>query len=198
MASVTTGLMTAEGFWEWASRPENADRRWELVKGEVVEVPSPAEFHGILCSWIVHLLWGYVLRRGRGGVSSNDTGLLVEHDPDTVRGPDVMVFEESRPLDQLSRRFSTRVPVLVVEVLSPSDRMPRMTARIGEFLRRGVPIVWLVDAETRTVTVYRLDHYPQVLDENDELTGEFTPPDCTLRVAELFNLPASAPQKEPS
>jgi Uma2 family endonuclease len=198
MSSVKTGRMTADEFWEFANRPENEGKRLELVRGEVVEMPSPGELHGLLCGWIAHLLWVYVLKRRSGGVSSNDTGLLVEEGPDTVRGPDLILFGESRTLDQLSPRYSTRIPQLVVEVLSPNDRGNRHARRVGQYLRRGVPLVWAVDPEDRTVAVYRPHENHQVLDETEELTGNGVLADFRLRVAELFALPAEEqPQTTP-
>ncbi len=192
MATVTTGPMSADEFFEWANRPENQDRLWELERGEVVEMPSPGELHGILCGFLAHLLWSYIIRRGRGGgVSSNDTGLLVEEGPDTVRGPDLMLFDESLALDQLSRKYTRRIPRLIVEVRSPTDQPTKMMRRAGQYLVRGVPLVWLVDPEVRSVTVCRLDRFPRVLDETDEITGEDVLPDLRFRVAELFTLPVA-------
>jgi Uma2 family endonuclease len=181
--------MTAEEFWEWANRPENSNKRFELAAGEPVEMPPPGEQHGALCSWIAHLLWTFVVRTGAGGVASNDTGLLVQREPDTVRGPDVMLFSESLPLDALDRKFSSRVPSLVVEVLSPNDRWDQVNVRIGQYLRRGVPLVWVLHPETRTVTVYRPREIQQVRDETEEVSGEDVLPDLRFRVAELFTLP---------
>jgi Uma2 family endonuclease len=189
MATVTTGPMTAEEFAEWAARPENQGRFVELDRGEVVEMPPPSEMHGILCGWIAHLLWRYVLQRGKGAVSSNDTGLLVESGPDTVRGPDLMLFDETRPLESLSRKFSERLPRLVVEVLSPSDKKGKVDQRISQYLRRGVPLIWVVDPEVRTVTVLRPGKDLYVRDDTEEVTGEDVLPDCRYRVAEFFTLP---------
>jgi Uma2 family endonuclease len=193
MATVTTKPMTAEEFYDWANRPENRDRFWELEHGEVVEMPTPGEVHGILCGFIAHLLWAFVIRRGRGAVSANDTGLLVEENPDTVRGPDLMLFDESLPLDQLSRKFTRRIPRLIVEVRSPSDQPTMMIKRAGDYLRRGASLVWIVDFEVRSVTVCRADRFPMVLDETEEVSGEEVLPDLRFRVAELFALPGSPP-----
>jgi Uma2 family endonuclease len=192
MATVATKLLTAEEFFEWVNRPENQDKLYELDRGEIVEMPSPSELHGVLCAFIVHLLWKFVIQRGRGYVCSNDTGLLVDEDPDTVRGPDIMLFDENRQLDQLSRKFTRRLPKVVVEVRSPSDQMTKLTRRIGQFLKRGVPLVWLVDPEVRSITVYRVDKYPVVLDETDELTGEEILPDFHCGVTEFFALPGQS------
>ena len=57
--------------------------------------------------------------------TSNDSGVILERDPDTVRGPDVMYFEEQQKLDQMHPKFAESVPPLAVEVLSPNDRTER-------------------------------------------------------------------------
>ncbi len=189
MATVETRRMTADEFWEWANRPENQDKLYELDQGEVVAMPTPGELHGVLCSMIAHLLWGYVFRRGAGYVCGNDTGLLVQRDPDTLRGPDVMLFDEPRRLESLSKKFSTGLPKLVVEVLSPHDSPGKVNRRISQYLRRGVPLVWLVDPDPRIVTVYRPGKDMYTRDETEELTGEDVLSDLRLRVAELFTLP---------
>ncbi len=189
MATVATQLMTAEEFWEWASRPENREKYCELECGKVVEMPSPGERHGFLCCWIGHLLWEYALQKGSGGVSSNDTGLLVQRDPDTVRGPDVMFFSETRSLENLSERFATRIPKLIVEVLSPSDNTNKVGVRVSQYLQRGVPLVWLVDPETRTVAVYQPREIHRVFDETEELTGGELLPGFRCPVSRLFELP---------
>jgi Uma2 family endonuclease len=192
MATVRQKLMTADEFYKWASHAPNQDRLFELDEGRVVEVPPPSEFHAVLCALISHLLWNYVLQRGKGHVCSNDTGLLISRKPGTVRGPDIMLFDDGRPLDKLSRRFADKVPKLVVEVLSPTDNLAKINRRISQFLRRGVSLVWLVDAETRSVTVYRPGQELQIVQQEGELTGEDVLPKLRLRVKELFALPGQS------
>lgn len=189
MATVEAGGITAEEFCEWAGSSENQDKLFELESGEVVEMPSPSELHGVICFLIARILGNYLFQRGKGYLCSNDSGLLVARGPDTVRGPDLMLFDEGRPLDGLSRKFTERIPQLVVEVLSPSDQMTKVNRRISQFFKRGVPLVWLVDAEVRSVTIYRPDKYPVVADEAEELTGEEVLPDLRVRVADCFALP---------
>jgi Uma2 family endonuclease len=189
MATVETDLMTAEEFFDWAGRPENEDKLFELEFGEIVEMPNPSELHGVVCALIAHLLWTYIFGRGKGYVCSNDSGLLVARGPDTVRGPDLMLFDESRSLDALSRKFTERIPKLIVEVLSPSDQMTKVNLRISQFLKRGVPLAWLVDPDARRVTVYRPGKEHTVVDETEELTGEGALADLRVRVADLFAMP---------
>jgi len=122
-------------------------------------------------------------------VCTNDTGVILETDPDTVRGVDVTVYDETGPYDELTPGYVTRLPSLAVEVLSPNDRPGKTTRRVSQFLRKGIPLVWVVDAEGRDVTVHRPGREPCVLDEQDEITGENVLPDFRCRVADFFRRP---------
>jgi Uma2 family endonuclease len=194
MATVEATFVTADEFWDWVDRPENQSKHWELDEGEIVEMPPPGELHGIICGWMIYLFWQFVVRRGKGAVAGNDTGLLVGRNPDTVRGPDIMVFAESRKKDELSRKYTERVPALIVEVLSPQDKQGRTNRRISQYLARGVPLVWVVDPEDQMITVYRPNREHYVVDAREEITGEDALPDFRFRVAEFFTLPGDQTQ----
>lgn len=152
-------------------------------------MPPPGRLHGTICFLISRVLGNYLFEKGTGSLCTNDTGLLIEENPDSVRGPDIMLFMDRTPLDEIGPEYSTDVPNLVVEVLSPRDSVGRMNARVEEFLARGVPLVWLVDPEERAVTVYRPNRSHHVHREGGALTGEDVLPDFTCRIAELFTLP---------
>jgi len=186
----TTNLMTADQFAEWVSRPENRGRIFELNRGEVVEMSRPGEVHSVVCANIVWALSNYVRQRRRGRVLSNDPGLILERDPDTVRGPDVVLFDTARTYDELHPKWVEEVPALAVEVWSPNDRIGKMTRRTALFLKAGIRLVWLVDPEARDVTVHRKGADPYVVEEDQELTGEDVLPDLRVGVADFFFLPA--------
>jgi Uma2 family endonuclease len=184
--------LTAEQFYTWANRAENQGTRWELEEGTVVEMPSPGEAHALVCWFVIRLLTDYVMSRGSGHLLTNDCGLIVRRKPDTVRGPDVMLSLQNLTLEDANPKHSERVPTLVVEVFSPSDRPGKIAGRVEQYLRRGVPLVWVVYPEERTVNVFRSDELPKLLDESDELTGNGILPDFKCKVAELFALPQPA------
>lgn len=193
MATVATEPLTAEQFFEWANRRENEGKRYELVNGEVVEMPSPGELHGYVCWIVIKILTEYVVRRGAGYLLTNDAGLIIRRAPDTVRGPDVMLFLENRSLKEMSSGYCERVPALIVEVRSPSDRDGKIVRRVEQYHRRGIPLVWVVDFEELIVTSYRPNEFPKVLDETEILSGNGVLPDFSCKVADLFALPGSTP-----
>lgn len=61
------------------------------------------------------------------------------------RIPDVCVYLGAPPKEEI---FVTP-PFICIEILSPEDRMARIQQRIDDYLKFGVPYVWLIDPETR-------------------------------------------------
>jgi Uma2 family endonuclease len=77
-------------------------------------------------------------------------------------------------------------PDLAVEVLSPGDRRADVRAKIREYVFYSVPMVWLVDPEARTVTVYRGSMRGTELDEADDLDGGDVLPGFSCKIADFF------------
>jgi len=186
---IATKLLTADEFYEWVHRDENWGRFFELERGEVVELPPPVEVHGVVCGNVGRILGNFSFRRKRGYVATNDTGVILERDPDTVRAIDVSLYDEVRTFDRLARKYATRLPKLAVEVLSPEDRPGKIARRVMEFLQKGIPLIWVVDPEARNVTAYQRRKAPYVVEEGGIVTGHDVLPDLRCRVADFFELP---------
>lgn len=58
----------------------------------------------------------------------------------------------ARPADL---RYLADPAYVVVEVLSPEDRIPRVLAKLREYQNKGVPNIWVVDPHERTMFVYQ-------------------------------------------
>ena len=69
---------------------------------------------------------------------------------------------------------------------SPADRRKDLRAKIKEYLFYSVPLIWLIDPETRTVTVYRGSVRGMELDESDTLNGSDVLPGFSCKVSDLF------------
>jgi Uma2 family endonuclease len=115
-----------------------------------------------------------------------DGGFAPFPDRQTVRAADAAFVRADRlpPPDQ--EGFSRLAPDLVVEVVSPSDRMTDVTAKAMMWLDVGVCPVWAVLPSSRTVTVYGPDGVPRMLREGDELDGGEVLPDVSVPVSALF------------
>ncbi len=187
MATVEAKSMTADEFYEWSLRPENRGKNCDLVRGEIEEMSRPGKQHSLVCANIIRILGNFTVQRLKGYVCSNDTGTVVERDPDTVRGPDVLVFEDVEHFDQVELKYGETPPLLAVEVLSPNDSAGDLMQRVREQLRFGTRLVWVVDPGFRSVTVYGPGTF-RTHDDTEELTGDDVLPDFRCKVAEFFTL----------
>ena len=184
VASVADALLTVE---EFAQRPEpQFGSREELVKGVVQKMPMPRFRHGEIQLQVGSLLRQYVKPRGLGRIAT-ETGVITGLDPDTVRGPDVAFWSKERlPLDAHVEVYPDVAPDLCVEIRSPEERSKRVRTKLCEYFACGVRMVWVIDPEAQSVTVYRQADEGRVLWENATLSGEDVLPEFSCRVGDLF------------
>ena len=160
-------LMTAE---EFGQRPDPGYPE-ELVQGRIVATPPPDRRHGYVCAGAASILRNFVTERDLGRVMSNDSGIITERDPDTVRGADVAYYSYARLLrGPLPAGYGPEVPELVVEVRSSGDSWRDIHIKIGEYLKAGVLKVLVLDPRSRKAHIYSVDDEPVVLGLEDELT----------------------------
>ena len=179
MATVTQAselLMTAE---EFGSRPDPGYPE-ELVRGRIEKVsPPPRARHGQVCSEVNRVLGNYVRQEGLGHVLSNDSGVITERGPDTVRGADVAFYSYAKlPRGPLPSTYLAVPPDLIFEVVSPDDRWSKVLVKVAEYLNAGVLVVGVLDPERATLQLFEPDRPVQILSADDELSlpailGEF-------------------------
>jgi Uma2 family endonuclease len=184
-----TKRLTAEEFFEWANRPENWDRNCELERGRIVERPLSGERHGFVCGNVVGILGNYCVKRKRGYVCCNGTGIIVERNPDTVRGPDIILFEDFGPSGRLEDKFVERPSLLLVEVIEADESHGYVMRRVQEFLHFGTRLVWVVDVGTRMVVVHEPGKQGCTVEATEALTNEEVLPGFHCCVREFFALP---------
>jgi Uma2 family endonuclease len=74
----------------------------------------------------------------------------VQVKPTRYRVPDVCLMVGPKPSEQIFRTS----PAIVIEVLSPEDRLPRMQRRVTDFLDFGARQVWIIDPASRVGWVW--------------------------------------------
>ncbi len=165
----------------------DADRVYELVDGALVEKPMGA-FSSWVAGLILHMLAAAAQDKGLGWVLPPDTGYQCFPDePQKVRKPDVSLIRRGRlPGERIPSGHIRIAPDLAVEVISPNDLFYEVDAKVSEYLTAGIPVVWVVNPDARTVQVYHADHSFERLQETDELTLPELLPEFRCRVAALF------------
>lgn len=183
--STATALLTAE---EYMALPDSFDGPTELVKGVLITMPPPWPRHGEICAQIVYLLKRYLDDCPIGRVLGNDSSMITERDPDSVRGPDVAYYSYARvPKGPLSRGLLSAAPELVFEVRSSSDRWSKLHEKIAEYLSAGVLSVFVMDDETKSIHAFHADREPQVLEADDELALPEVLGDFSVKVQSFFD-----------
>jgi Uma2 family endonuclease len=179
-----TKLLTAEEFMA----ADLGEGTFELVRGEVIEVPPPMPEHGRVCGNTFFVLETYGRQSGRGYALSNDSAVLTERDPDTVRGADVAFYSHVRwPRSEVGKSVPPVPPDLAVEVYSPSDRRGAMSRKVAEYVLAGTLMVWVIYPEYRSIVIHRSDNRPPlVLHEGGVIEHLPELPGFRCAVADLF------------
>ncbi len=181
--AVTETPLTAEEF----RRLPDDGRPRELKRGRVIPTNLPVPRHGEICVQTVYLLRSFLEDHRLGRLVSNDSGVVTEHDPDTVRGPDVAFYGFKRvPPGPLPQGYLSVVPELVFEVRSPGDRWGQILARVSEYLEAGVSVVCVLDQMTERCHVYRNEEEIQVFLPDQDLTLPDVLPEFRVVVRRFF------------
>lgn len=169
-------------FEQFISLPENQDRLFELINGEIVE-KMPTTWHGIIAGIIVTYLNLFLFKNPIGWATVEGRYKL-PNDPHNDLIPDVSVFlKESAAVTK--KGAAPHMPELVVEIKSPDDKLAKMWEKASYYVAHGVKIVWLVHTEKRLVYVVTPES-ETTLDENEMLDGGAVLPGFQLAVKDIF------------
>ena len=123
-----------------------------------------AEITGQVVSW--------TKQDGTGAVFDSSTGFKLPNGAD--RSPDAAWVRRSR-LAQLSReekeKFLPLCPDFVIELLSPSDDLEEIQAKMDEYIDNGSRLGWLLDPKSRRVYIYRPGARVGVIENAEEISG---------------------------
>ena len=75
---------------------------------------------------------------------------------------------------------------MAVEVLSPSNRAGEILDKVADYLAAGTRLIWVLDPEARTTTVFRLNGPTTRVGEHGILEGEDVLPGFELKLAEVW------------
>ena len=181
----TDKLLTIE---EFAALPKD-ERKRELVRGKVIDMNLPKPKHGFYCAEIAAILRNFVKPRKLGRIFSNDSGVITEHEPDSMRGPDVGFYSYGAvPAGDVSEDYFDVMPELAVEVVSQDDVWARVLEKVAEFLEAGVKIVCVADPRDQTVQIHRSDKPVEHLAGDDEITFPDVLPGFSCQARDFFDI----------
>ncbi|MGH2616281.1 MAG: Uma2 family endonuclease [Thermomicrobiales bacterium] len=148
-------LTKPAGTWTYEdlfSLPEDG-KRYEIIEGELYEMPSPSPVHAVTIRNLMFLL-GPVIEALHGWLLT--APLDVFFPGANPIQPDIVVLLPDNDA-YLSARGVEGAPDLLVEVLSPSNRGHDLLTKRALYARAGVREYWIVDPEGRSIEILALD-----------------------------------------
>ena len=182
MAVNEATLFGDDEFEAFIRLPENADRRFEFIDGEIVEVPSNP-FSSQIAILIAAALLAFVRPRGLGHVMGEGVGYIVAG---RKLSPDVAFVAAARQALLAQEGYNPLSPDLAVEVVSPTDRQPAIRRKLAIYAEAGAP-VWVVYPTRQLVEVYFPDKPVQILGIDDALDGGSILPGFMLSLRDIFS-----------
>ncbi len=183
-------LYDVDRFWEFVHRPENADKRLELIDGEIIEMPAPGEEHGFLAGLFYHHFLLFDPER-KLGVPTVESGYYTLDDRYTVLAPDAAFRLRESATAPLNKRWASAMPDIAVEIKSPNDSMAQIRRKAAIYLVHGTQLVWIVIPDRKGVEVCRLDDSGDIRAEfigvDGSLSGEDVLPGFELPLSRLFS-----------
>lgn len=177
--------MTAEDVWDL---PERDGMIYEMIDGELREVPGATVLHGLIVAVVFELIKGFARQHDLGLVLPDGVGYVLRRDPDQLRIPDVsFVAWDEVPDEGIPEAFWEGAPTLAVEIISPNDRAVDIHDKVRAYLTAGTRLVWVLWPQQTSVTVYDPDGQRE-LGPDDELGGGDVLPGFRVRVGDLFEV----------
>jgi Uma2 family endonuclease len=153
---------------------KNADLRIErFANGEIVIMPPAGLETGYQNGEISAQLRNWARADGRGLAFDSNTEFILASG--AAFAPDASWILKSRLAKftkEEKKRFGRICPDFVIELRSPSDRLPSLKTKMEEWILNGAQLGWLIDADRRTVFIYRPAKPVEEMHDAGALAGE--------------------------
>jgi len=155
---------TVEEFEKICS--QNEDLRFEMSKeGEISVMPPVYSDTSESNADIVYQLKHWAKKDKTGKVYESSAGFILPNG--AIRSPDASWIKIER-LEKLSDEeqygFKNICPDFVIELRSSSDSLPKVKAKMDEYIENGTKLGWLIDPLKKKVHIYQKDKDIEVLD----------------------------------
>lgn len=161
-------------FEDYLNYDDGSDRRYELVDGELIELPPESEPNTAIAG---ELFWLFanaqiVLRRLIKLYACQIQVPVLESGDAANRFPDLVILRPehlSLTQSQLTIKLDMPPPQLIAEIVSPGSETTENYQRDyvrkrAQYAARGIPEYWLIDPDRAVIVVLHLegDQYSEV------------------------------------
>ncbi len=138
------------------SLPDDGNK-YEVIHGDLFVTPAPSVDHEAIISRLASILQPYVQVNGLGMIFYGHA--VIRHRKSEVE-PDLMV--RAGPQKRRMKWEDLPLPILVVEVISPTTRRREHEQKRKFYRELGIPEYWIVDPENDSIRVVKPGHDDEV------------------------------------
>ena len=187
LPSTTTLHVTHQQFTELVIA--NRDLRLErTATGELIVNPPTGGESGRKNSSLTTQVGNWdEANENLGVVFDSSTGFILPNG--AIRSPDASWVRRERweALTPEQRKgFVPLCPDFVVELRSATDSLPKLQAKMLEYLENGAQLGWLINPQNQQVEIYRQGRDVEILDRPTELSGEDVLPGFRLNLRRIW------------
>jgi Uma2 family endonuclease len=165
----------------------NDGKRYELVRGEVHVTPAPATRHQAIVQNLSGNLWPFAIKNRLSEVWTAPLDVLLGEE--TALQPDLVFISNARA-GIIQENWIAGAPDLVFEVLSPSTAAHDRATKLPVYAEAGVPEVWLIDSQAKTVEALKLQgkkYFVDATHAGDQVLTSDLFPGWQLPLTNLFD-----------
>ncbi len=165
--------------------PEDGNR-YEILDGELNVTPAPTTKHQTISFNLTGLFYQYLREHRTGKVFSAPIDVVL--DESTIVQPDIIFISKERE-EIVTEKNVRGAPDLVIEILFPNTAKVDRLRKMQIYLRYGVKHYWLVDPDTETLEIYKLESGKYHVVGGFEKDNVFEPepfPGLKIRLSEIW------------
>lgn len=148
-------LYPRQGEWteaEYLDLTDHTNRMIEFTDGYIEVLPMPTDHHQAILAYLFELFLVYL--RPRGG-TVRFSPLRVRIHARKFREPDLLLLLDAKDPRRQDRYWQGAD--LALEVVSADKPERDLVEKRGDYAEAGIPEYWIVNPETETITVLRLE-----------------------------------------
>ncbi len=162
-------------------------KRYELIGGYTHFLPTPGLRHQTVLGNLSRSLGSYLWTNRLGEILCAPLDVLLRQD--TALQPDLLFISNAR-FDIIQEECIAGAPELVAEVLLPAAAAHDRAVKLPIYAEAGVPEVWLIDSQAKTVEVLKLqgkNYFLEAALAGDQVLISDLFPGWQLRLHDLFD-----------
>jgi len=182
MLNIQSKTVSKEEFYALALAPENRDRNFEYIAGEIVEVVSNNESSGAT-AFLISYFGHFVAVNKLGWLTSSDGGYVINGE-DYI--PDAAFTSFKRqPVRPPKVAYNPVAPDLAIEIISPGNTKSEITFKVSNYMIAGT-VLWLGDPDKKIIDVHIPGQAAKRLRIGDILDGGDVLPGFQVALADIF------------